>query len=201
MWSSIPATGVELTPELLLRKIASLPRIVPEPPRGFRPAAVLVPFFFLPKPHLLFLKRPETMREHPGQVAFPGGKQEEGETPGETALRETEEELGIAPQRIELVGQIPPVPSLVTRFWITPVVGILKGEDTRIAANPEEVEEWFLIPFEELLHPPRHHWEEILVEGERERVDYLYFPAPGGERLIWGATARVLRSLLEHLFT
>lgn len=193
-------TEVDLSRENLRSRILSLHFKGSPPPPGHRPASVLIPFFFSPEPSILFLKRPETMRDHPGQIAFPGGKTEPGETPEKVALREVSEELGIPPHAIELWGILPPVPSAVTHFWITPVVGELLDTPSPSGVNTAEVEEWFFVSVTLLLNPPRHHGEEILIEDRKEKVDYLFLPGPGGERIIWGATARILRLLFSTLF-
>lgn len=201
MWNSTPPTAVDLSRETLRTRFSRLStkEDLP-PPSGFRSAAVFVPFSFSSEPALLFVKRPETMRDHPGQIAFPGGKIEPGETPQITAIRESSEELGISPADISLWGTLPSVPSAVTHFWITPVVGELLSDPSSFAVNSAEIEEWFFVPLTLLLNPPRHRKEEILIYNQKENVDYLLLPGQGGERIIWGATARILRLLLSSLF-
>lgn len=203
MWNSTPPTGANFTPDSLRQRVVTIGARSPQNidvPSGFRPASVFVPFHFTPKPHLLFVKRPQTMRDHPGQIAFPGGKMEPGETPEETALREFSEELGIPPNEVLLWGRLRPVPSAVTHYWIIPVVGEVPFPMKGPQPNPAEVEEWFFVPFELLLYPTRQRCERILVNGNCERVDYLYLSTPQGERMIWGATARILRGFFLALF-
>ena len=101
--------------------------------------------------HVILTQRPETMPSHPGQIAFPGGKAEEGETIAQTALRETEEEIGVGAADVELLGRLPSFDA-VSQFRITPFVGIV-APSAVIKPDPREVESVFEVPLAFLMNP------------------------------------------------
>lgn len=145
-----------------------------------RESAVLVPLFLREgRPHLLFTRRPPTLKSHGGQISFPGGVREQGDlTPLHTALRETKEELGIAPELVEVLGMLDEIPT-ITRYRILPFVGVIPGE-LRYLPSAEEIEEIIEAPLSEL---------------EERAPRFFYF----GRHLVWGATARILHNLLAQL--
>jgi 8-oxo-dGTP pyrophosphatase MutT (NUDIX family) len=156
-----------------------------------RESAVLVPFFTRQGvPHLLFTQRPMTLRQHAGQISFPGGaRDDEDETPLHTALRETHEELGLPPVGIEILGSLDELPT-ITQFRIQPYVGVLP-EGFSLKPNPDEIETIIEVPLPALLEPGRHRVEQHQVLGAiREIYFYDY-----GPHVIWGATARIVRNL------
>jgi 8-oxo-dGTP pyrophosphatase MutT (NUDIX family) len=160
-----------------------------------RPAAVLVPLLVKGgEPHVLLTERPKTLRTHGGQISFPGGARDpEDETPLHTALRETQEELGIAPARVRVLGMLDEIPT-ITRYLVTPFVGVVEGEVAYVP-SPEEIETVLEVPLAALLDPARHRVERRTVEAvEREIYFYDY-----GPHVIWGATARILRTFLHHV--
>jgi 8-oxo-dGTP pyrophosphatase MutT (NUDIX family) len=171
------------------------PRRFPRVPEveAHRPAAVLVPIVAHASPALLFTLRSAHMRAHGGQISFPGGKIDPDDaSPEAAALREAHEELGLRDQDIEVVGRLSEW-ATPSGFLITPVVGIVAPGAPR-TPNPHEVAEAFEIPVTALRDPA------ILDDrGKIERwgLSFPTYAYRAGERFIWGATARLLRELLE----
>ncbi|TWG97133.1 NTP pyrophosphohydrolases including oxidative damage repair enzymes [Mesorhizobium sp. J18] len=163
---------------------------------GLRDAAVLVPVVDHEEGATVILtKRTEALRRHSGQVAFPGGRIDPTDrTPEEAALRETWEEIGLERDRIEIVGRIP---DYVTGsgYRIAPVLSIVRP-GFRLALNPAEVDAAFEVPLAFLMNPANHRRESRLWQ-ENER---FYYTMPFGDRLIWGVTAGIIRTLYERLY-
>jgi len=160
------------------------------------PAAVLIGLVARPEGYsVLLTRRADTLRRHTGQVAFPGGRRDPGETPWETALREAEEEIGLDRRFVRLAGLS--TPTLTgTGYLITPVVGFVR-EGYRLAPNPDEVAEIFETPFGFLMDPANHEEREYDLGGGRSR---RYFAMTHEDRLIWGVTAGILRALYDRLY-
>ena len=144
---------------------------------------------------VLLTRRADTLRRHTGQIAFPGGRCEPGETPWETALREAQEEVGLDPGFVELAGLSSSFQT-GTGFDVTPVVGFLRPGFS-LMRNPGEVAEIFEAPFAFLMDPGNH--EQRFMEVA-EGVSRQFYAMPYRERLIWGATAGMLRVLYERLY-
>jgi 8-oxo-dGTP pyrophosphatase MutT (NUDIX family) len=161
-----------------------------------RPAAVLAPI--VPRPEglmVLLTLRSAKLRSHSGQVAFPGGKIDAGETPQETALREAAEEVGLAPGLVEPLGWLD-LYLTGTGYRVAPLVALI---DPAFVAkpNPAEVAEAFETPFAFLMDAANHRLEERQWRGQMRK----FYAMPHGERYIWGITAGILRNLYERLFT
>jgi len=158
-----------------------------------RPAAVLMAITDRAEPGLLLTQRPDTMASHPGQIAFPGGKLEKGENEVEAALREAEEELGIAPGDVRIVG---PARGFVTGsgFRLTPVLGLVPS-DLQITPDPREVVDWFEAPLRHVLDR-RNHVHKIgkFTIGERPYIEINW-----EGRRIWGITAGIIANLSHRL--
>lgn len=154
-----------------------------------RPAAVLVPMFDRDeRPHIILTKRTHTLLEHPGQVSLPGGRRDPADTDLRmTALREAHEELGIAPEVVEVVGVLDDVATYQSAYIVTPVVGLMRSApETR--PNPDEIARVMEVSIAEILAfdaalPARPNWRE------------LRYPLDGED--VWGATARILRGFAE----
>lgn len=159
--------------------------------RVLKPAAVLVAFH--EDGRLLLTKRSARLKHHPGQIAFPGGKVEQGETLIDAALREAQEEVGLDPAQVSVLGTLPSHET-VTSYIATPVVAMIRGDWTPV---PElgEVEEVFTVPFDHIADRTNYRIEGRRWQGRRR----YYFTAPYGPYYIWGATARMLRGLAERL--
>ncbi|WP_037314656.1 CoA pyrophosphatase [Ruegeria halocynthiae] len=159
--------------------------------RKLRPAGVLVPItVFGDTPRLILTKRSSALKHHPGQIAFPGGKQDEGDVDvTATALREAQEEIGLPPEMPEILGHLP-AHETVTSFTVTPVVAILRAP-FRITSEPGEVDEVFSVPLAHVLDPANYVVESRRWRGQKR----YYFTVPYGPYYIWGATARMLRGL------
>jgi 8-oxo-dGTP pyrophosphatase MutT (NUDIX family) len=182
--------------DMLEARLASHPgRPLNLPGLVLRESAVLVPLFERDGvPHILFTRRPAHLRTHANQFSFPGGGRDaEDPTPLHTALRETEEELGIERSRVRVLGMLDEVPT-ITSFRIQPFVGIIPG-DGQYRPSLEEVAFILEVPVVGLLDPSVRRVETRLVQGvERDMYSYTY-----NSHVIWGATARILYNLLEHV--
>lgn len=159
--------------------------------RALRPAAVLIPVWLRPDgPQMILTKRSSHLQHHPGQVAFPGGKIDDGDpSPEDAALREAHEEIGLPAALVTVLGRLPPHET-VTGFSMTPILAVVRGAFSPV---PEagEVEEVFTVPLDHLLHAANYVVERRRWRGEWRR----YYAVPWGPYYIWGATARILRGM------
>jgi 8-oxo-dGTP pyrophosphatase MutT (NUDIX family) len=161
---------------------------------GITPAAVLVPVVDRAEPGVILTLRPDTMRKHPGQISFPGGRIDPGDDgPIAAALREAEEEIGLPPACVEVVG-IADRYVTVTGFEVTPVVGIVPP-DLALRPHPGEVAAVFEAPLHYLLDPA-HQKERTAMWRGRERH---YYEIEWEGRRIWGATAAMIVNLSRRL--
>ena len=166
---------------------------------GQRKAAVLFPLVMRDDWKVILTQRPETMPSHPGQIAFPGGKAEVGETISQTALRETEEEIGVKPDDIELLGRLPSF-NAVSEYRITPFVGVV-ASTAKIIPDPREVESAFEVPLSFLMNPENHVRREVFFDGQDHVLfDMPYNEANGRHRNIWGMTAMTIYRLWQRGF-
>lgn len=164
--------------------------------QALRPAAVLAPIVRRPEGWtLLFTQRAEETPAHPGQISFPGGRVQESDAgPVETALRETEEEIGLSRRYIRPVGAFD-VYETGTGFRITPIVGLVEPGFS-LTLCPREVADVFEVPFNFLMDPANHERREGEWRGRRG----AYYAMPYQGRFIWGATAGMIRALYERLY-
>ena len=165
---------------------------------GLTRAAVLIPMYHKAGGwYLILTKRTETMEYHKGQISFPGGTQhEEDASPKDTALRESWEEIGLDPADVEILGELDDTATYTTRFLVSPFVGVIPYPyDFR--ANPEEVEEVISVPLDVLLDKRNFREEMQWIDGQFvSQYFYRY-----GDKVIWGATARMLKQFLEIIDT
>lgn len=177
-----PSSDYDLNPETIL----------PEG-RVLRPAGVLVPVLVDQGQARLFLtKRSSSLRHHPGQIAFPGGKQDHGDADViAAALREAREEIGLAPENVRVLGTMPNHET-VTGFAVTPVVAEVIAPFAPVA-EPGEVAEVFQVPLDHVMAPSRYSVEARRWRGARRK----YYTVPYGPYYIWGATARILHALAQ----
>ena len=168
----------------------------PEEVAIIRPAAVL--FGVIPRESgatALLTVRPDTMSDHAGQVAFPGGKVDPMDLDEvAAALRESEEEVGLPPAEVQVLGKGAPYVT-GTRFRITPVVGLLPG-DFRPVPDPTEVADVFETPLAFLMDARNHRMGEAIYKGKPRR----YYEMPHNGYRIWGVTAGIIHRLYERLY-
>ena len=172
-------------PQALLKKYA----------RKLQPAGVLVPIIVRDDAmSILLTQRAAGLSQHPGQVSFPGGRMEAGDADVlATALRETWEEIGIAPQLVDVAGYLDTSPT-VSGYAVTPVIGFV-ADGYCLNIDRAEVEHVFEVPLNYLLQAGNVQMTEREVEGFRMPVAEFHY----GERRVWGATANILVMLLEKL--
>jgi 8-oxo-dGTP pyrophosphatase MutT (NUDIX family) len=159
-----------------------------------RLAAVLVPLVArASEATVLMTTRSSELRQHSGQVAFPGGKVDDGETPCQAALREAQEEIGLDPKHIEPIGYLDPYLT-GTGFRILPVVALVTPP-FQLLVNAQEVHDTFEVPLAFLMQPDNHQRHSREWRGTTRH----FYAMPWNERYIWGATAGIVRSLYEKL--
>lgn len=144
-------------------------------------------------PGVLMIQRPTTMRAHPGQAAFPGGKLDAGETPVEAALREAQEELGIDPARVRIVGTTDRF-ATGTGYDVTPVLAVVPG-DIAIDPNPGEVAQWFEPPFAHVMDRANHMLTDAEWSGRRGTLVEIWW----NDHRIWGVTGAIIGNLAHRL--
>ena len=180
----------------LAAALAARSRVVIPPP-GKTVAAVLVPLLAVAgEPSLLFTRRSNFLPHHQGQISFPGGRQHPGEDAdlAATALREAQEEIGLDPAHVRLLGPLDDIETVATRFLITPFVGIVPHPyDFR--PSPDEVDLIFTVPLAALRSPDALRQEVWDFGGRKVPIDV--YPFEG--HVIWGATQRITRNLLGVL--
>lgn len=157
------------------------------------PAAVLIAVTDRPRPGVLLTQRPRDMRDHPGQVAFPGGKYEAGENAVSAALREAHEELALPPDKVRVIGTSD-LYTTGTGFDVTPVLGVVPP-DVALTPHPGEVEAWFEPPLDLLLDP--NAWKTRTVFWQGRDRQYLEMNYEGFR--IWGVTAAIIANLARRL--
>ncbi len=160
-----------------------------ESPMNFRLAAVLVPIYVKDQ-KILFTKRTENLSHHQGQISFPGGRFDESDgNLVETALRETEEEVGIKRESIHVLGSLNPLLS-TSMHYVYPLVAFI-DEDVDLIINPKEVQETFFADIKQLLLPENN------LSGMFNNQEYMYYNV--GKYKIWGLTHLILTDLLTRL--
>lgn len=168
----------------------------PRPERILRPAAVLIPIIAGDEgASVLMTRRSDSLASHTGQIAFPGGRLDAGETAADAALREAWEEVALDPAAVEVLG-LGDAYETGTGFMVTPVVGWLRETPT-VTPSPDEVAEVFEVPWDFLMDPINHRRDYYDVEGGPRR---WFWAMPWGERYIWGVTAGILKGLRGRLY-
>ncbi len=201
-----PTATVELDLAEIRRRLAAAPRSLAASAlagdlgaaaerAALIPASVLVPIVARRESlTVLFTRRTAHLRAHSGQISFPGGRVEPQDSgPAATALRETQEEIGLAPDRIELIGTLSEYHTR-TGYRITPIVGVV-APPFSLQADAQEVDAVFEVPLSFLLDPRNHQRHEREFEGRM----VSYFAMPYGEHYIWGATAAMLVNFYRQL--
>jgi len=161
-----------------------------------RDAAVLIPVVdHGEEASVILTKRTEKLRSHSGQIAFPGGRLDATDpTPEFAALRETEEEIGLLPGYVDVVGRMPDYVS-GSGFRIAPILGVVRPGFS-LSINPDEVDDAFEVPLSFLMDPANHN-RESRVWQDKER---FFYTMPFGDRYIWGVTAGIIRAVYERLY-
>ena len=162
--------------------------------RGRTDAAVLVALYLdRGRLHAVFTKRRENLRRHPGEISFPGGRRDEADPDlRATALREAEEEIGLSPDAVQVVGALQPTPTIVTGYAIYPFVGTI-ANDLDWLPSPTEVAELIELPLSAVR--AGYGRRRLVRRGMPIRTDTYVV----GDHLIWGATARILGDLFDRL--
>lgn len=162
--------------------------------QGLRPAAVLIPI--IERDHglsVILTQRSSKLRHHPGQISFPGGRHDaEDKDLVTTALREAEEEIGLARADVEIIGKLQDYP-VISNFLVRPYIGFITPQD-HFVRQRSEVADIFEVPLINILHQPNH----FVYKLRRFIYPEVYF-IPYQQRNIWGATAGMLRELADHL--
>ena len=162
-------------------------------PAELRKAAVLAAVTERDRPGFLLIHRPSNMRSHPGQVAFPGGKIDPGETPVEAALREAYEELGIHEGDVKVIGTSD-VYRTGTGYEITPVLAVVPP-DLELFPNPTEVAAWFEAPVDFVFDAANHNHQSAYWQGrQRHYIEIMW-----QQHRIWGVTAAIIANLARRI--
>lgn len=211
----IPVTGVDahlpavtlaqLQPDALRQRFESPPAWEPEvrkeprfTQRAPAQAAVLVPVVVRPRPTLLLTQRTSHLANHSGQIAFPGGKVDPTDADAvAAALREAEEEVGLAHHHIEVLGTLP-IYTTGSAFIVTPVVALVRP-GFALTPNPGEVADVFEVPLDYLMNPAHHRRHTHTAEGVHREWFSMPYTDAVAERFIWGATAGMLRNFYRFL--
>ncbi len=199
VWATLDPAKRRFTLAEVRARLADLPPAVERGPNveGSRASAVLLPLFESDRDtRVVLIKRPETMSSHRGEIAFPGGKFDEGVDADlrATALREAHEEIGLTPDDVEIVSRLDSIGTVATRFTITPFVGFLRGRPA-LTRNVDEVVRILEVRLSDLLDPDAYrceHWDT-------ENADFDVHFYDLDDETVWGATARILTSFLTHL--
>ena len=162
-----------------------------------RNASVLITLFDKNnETYISFIRRASTLRAHSGEIAFPGGAADISDvSPIVTALREAQEEIGLVPSRVEVLGIVLPIFTVVSNFLITPVVAYLPEGPGTLQLQASEVAEIIFLPLQGLADPSIYHTEQWI----RDDVPHTIYFFDYGTYRIWGATARMLTMLLDLL--
>ncbi|KHT65190.1 DNA mismatch repair protein MutT [Photobacterium gaetbulicola] len=161
-----------------------------------KPAAVLIPL--VPRHDsfsMIFTRRAQHLKHHPGQVSFPGGRFEPQDIDLiDTALRETHEETGILCNRDSIIGQLPSLPT-ISGYIVTPYLSVI-SPDYRPELDPNEVDELFEAPIEHVLNPMNIRIQKVTLKGKTHNI----YSVPFSKYSIWGATAQMLKVLSDQLW-
>lgn len=162
-----------------------------------RGAAVLAPIYeHEGQTYLVLTRRSAALRVHGGEVSFPGGRQDEGETLSETARREADEEIGLDPASVEIIGELDHLSTVTSDSFIVPYVGLLPGRPS-LVASPAEVDAVLHVSLAELLDPAIYREERWFLFGAERSMFFFELDAD----TVWGATAAMLRQLLGLVTT
>lgn len=160
---------------------------------ALKDAAILIALFEKDGEYCFpMIKRPENVKNHPGQIALPGGSKEEEESLEETALREAQEEIGVDPDKIEIIGKLTPIPVPVSGYLVQTYIGVM-DEEPEWKLSENEVADFFVLKVSELLDSDKDYYETWDLRGFEAKVPIFKV----GDLNIWGATASVLSEFIE----
>ena len=161
--------------------------------KSLKDAAILVALFEKDGEYCFpMIKRPENVKNHPGQIALPGGAKEKEESLEETALREAQEEIGIDTDKVEIIGKLTPIPVPVSGYLVQTYIGII-DEEPDWKLSKDEVADFFILKLSELLDADNEYYEKWNLRGFDAKVPIFRI----GDLKIWGATASVLSEFIE----
>ena len=161
--------------------------------KSLKDAAILIALFEKDGEYCFpMIKRPENIKNHPGQIALPGGSKEKEESLERTALREAQEEIGIDPDKVEIIGRLTPIPVPVSGYLVQTYIGII-DEEPDWKLSKDEVADFFILKLSELLDADNEYYEKWNLRGFDAKVPIFKI----GDLKIWGATASVLSEFIE----
>lgn len=199
-WTALPAAERIVDLAALPARLAAMGELQvidgPVPVASPRQSAVLAPLYAGERgPAVVLTRRAAHLRNHRGEVSFPGGRQEDHDADlVATALREAHEEIRLEPSTVEVIGELDRLSTFTSQSMVHPFVGVLPGPPDDLVADPGEVEHILHVPLSDLLHPEAFH-EEIWRFPDGHDRSLTFFEIVGDT--IWGATARMLRQLLN----
>jgi 8-oxo-dGTP pyrophosphatase MutT (NUDIX family) len=156
-------------------------------------SAVLLPIYYKEgQCHIVFTQRTNNVKEHKGQISFPGGARQDGESLLQTALRESEEEVSLAPADVEVLGELDDTATFTSNYIVTPFVGVITWPND-LRADGWETDEIIEVPIAALLDKKSREDKDEVIEGKPVTSYFYHY----GGRVIWGATARILHQFLE----
>jgi 8-oxo-dGTP pyrophosphatase MutT (NUDIX family) len=157
------------------------------------PSAVLLPIYYKEgQCHILFTHRTDNVKEHKGQISFPGGARHGGESLLDTALREAAEEIGLSPADVKVLGELDDTTTVISNYIVTPFVGVIPWPN-KLKADGWETDELIEVPIVALLDKKSREDRDEVIEGKPVTSYFYHY----GGRVIWGATARILHQFLE----
>ena len=181
--------------ELLIERIKKFSATVPHVPPALdaRASAVLIPLFDGESgPELVFTRRSQDLTNHKGEISFPGGRLDGGESALDAALREAHEEIDLAPNHVEIIGQLTPLNTYVSKSHIVPIVGFLKDKPSLHARNAE-VDRVFTVPVADLVRIDTYTEEQWGEPPDQFRLHFFHLD----DETIWGATGRMLYQIIS----
>ncbi len=199
-WAALSAAERVIDLAALPERLAAMGELEvidgPVPVASPRQSAVLAPLYVGEQgPAVVLTRRAAHLRNHHGEVSFPGGRQEDHDVDlAATALREAHEEIRLEPNTVEVVGRLDRLSTFVSQSMIHPFVGVLPGHPAELVADPGEVEHILHVSLADLLDPEAFH-EEFWRFPDGQDRGLVFFEIEGDT--IWGATARMLRQLLN----
>lgn len=195
MLDTSPLRSTQTVIDRVRRFATTLEQVAPPP--DSRPSAVLVPIVAGEcGPEIVLTRRTQHLSSHKGEVSFPGGRVENGESFVDAAIREAGEEIGLDPQGIDVIGEMSAMATFVSRSYIVPVVARLTERPSLDVKN-DEVDRVFTVPLAELVRPDTYSEEHWGVPPQQYRIHFFHLD----EETVWGVTGRMLHQLITVALT